>query len=128
MIMVKFNPFAWLPERNASTYIDNEQFINLHSDADAKVELLALIDKLVAQKVNITESYGDWVKVGFALAEELGEEGRVPFHQLSAQSSKYAERECEAKWRALLRANSGRVRGSTIFWLAEQAGIDIASH
>lgn len=82
---------------------------------------------LLARGINITEAYLDWIKVGWALAEELGAEGREYYHQLSAQSAKYNERECEAKWQSLLRSNSGRVTASTIFWLAEQAGVDIAA-
>ena len=96
-------------------------------DADAKAELIAVISVLLARRINITESYIDWIKVGWALAEELGAEGRDYFHQLSAQSAKYNERECEAKWHSLLRSNSGRVTASTIFWMAEQAGVDIAA-
>ena len=94
-------------------------------DTDAKAELLAVIDEVVSRGINITESYHDWLRVGFALAWELGPEGRDAFHQLSAQSTKYRQEECERKWHEVLRTSNGRTTGSTIFWLAQQAGIDV---
>ena len=138
-----FNPLAWAAasnKNNAAT--DNGQSMtnlvdNLQSggaahkraadNADAKAELMGLINELLKRGINITESYHDWIRVGFALAEELGAEGRDAFHQLSAMSSKYDPRECEAKWHSLLHANSGRVKGNTLFWLAQQAGVDTTS-
>lgn len=137
----KFNPLEWAAasNNNAATskgQIKTGQVINhqgcaeahprTESDGDTKAELLAVINELLARRVNITESYMEWIKVGWALAETLGAEGREYFHQLSAMSSKYNERECEAKWHSLLRSNSGRVTANTIFWMAEQAGVDIA--
>ena len=32
--------------------------------------------------VNCTEDYRDWIKIGFAIASELGENGRDHFHNL----------------------------------------------
>lgn len=134
-----FDPLAWAATSNNNAATDNGQ---LHTDhvsnplkyadgylpsldaGDGKAEINALINFLLEHGVNICESYHDWLKVGFALAEELGEEGRDAFHQLSAMSSKYNETECERKWKECLRSNTGRVRGCTLFWMAQQAGID----
>lgn len=135
---IVFDPFAWVTtETKNDSLINGSQVINhqccaeeharMTDATEAKAELLAVINELLVRGINITESYHDWLRVGFALAWELGAEGREPFHRLSAMSTKYNERECEAKWQSLLRSNSGRVTKGTIFWMAEQAGIDIAS-
>ncbi len=138
----EFNPLEWAAASNynAATsegQVKTDQVVNHQScaevgqrakfDADAKAQLIALICLLLARGINNTEAYLAWIKVGWALAEELGSEGREYFHQLSAASSKYNERECEAKWHSLLRSNSGRVTANTIFWMAEQAGVDISA-
>ena len=138
----EFNPLEWAAasQNNAATkngHINADQVVNPQGCAvaqprsmcntNSKDELIALISVLIARGINITETYLDWIKVGWALAEELGTEGREYFHQLSAASSKYNQRECEVKWHSLLRSNSGRVTGNTIFWMAEQAGVDISA-
>ena len=138
----KFNPKEWAAasNNNAATskgQPSSDQVVNHQScaetkprakcNADAKAQLIALLCLLIARGINITEDYMDWIKVGWALAEELGAEGREYFHQLSAQSAKYDERECESKWHSLLRSNSGRVTANTLYWMAEQAGVDIAA-
>lgn len=131
-----FDPLAWASvsinknDANVNTvenvHTCSEQVINRQPrDTDAKAELLAVIDKVVSRSINITELYYDWLRVGFALAWELGSEGRDAFHQLSAQSAKYRQEECERKWHEVLRTSNGRTTGRTIFWLAKQAGIDV---
>lgn len=137
----KFDPLAWAAASKNNAAKDNgqimaDQVINHQScalaqprtenEADAKAELLKVIRKLLSLGANIAESYHDWWRLGCALAWELGVEGREYFHRLSALSAKYNERECEAKWRECLRVSDGRTTRGTIFWMAEQAGIDIA--
>ena len=137
-----FNPLEWAAASQnivatKNGQMKNDQVVNHQScaevrprakgDADVKAQLTALLCLLLARGINITEAYIDWIKVGWALAEELGAEGREYFHQLSALSAKYDPTECEAKWQSLLRSNSGRVTASTLYWMAEQAGVDIAA-
>lgn len=135
---IVFDPFAWVTTETRNDSLQkgsqvtnhqcsSEKHVRMTDATETKAELLAVINELLARGINITDGYHDWLRVGFALAEELGTEGREPFHQLSAMSTKYNERECEAKWQSLLRSNSGRVTKSTIFWMAEQAGINIAA-
>ena len=133
-----FDPLAWASARNnkndanvstlENTQASSEQ-VNYHQGnaADAKADLLAVIEELVTRGINITESYHDWLRVGFALAWELGPDGKDAFHQLSAQSVKYRQEECERKWNEVLRTSNGRTTGSTIFWLAQQHGVDVES-
>ena len=40
---------------------------------------------------NIAESYDDYLQLGFALANGLGEDGGDIYHKLCAQSAKYRE-------------------------------------
>ena len=140
-----FNPLDWLAssvnKKVANNFVNGQkksgQVINLKNGADKilhardnndpRAELLTLINQLVYFNINITESYRDWLRVGFALAWELGQEGRDAFHQLSAQSAKYDPQECERKWNEVLRTANGSSTRSTIFWLAQQAGIDVAA-
>ena len=134
----KFNPLDWLAEQHASTAKNVQpkaEKVNINQSSgeahprcyceDSKAELMAVISELLERRCNVAESYNDWWRIGCALAWELGPEGRDAYHQLSAMSQKYDPRECDRKWAECLRVSDGRTTRATIFWMAEQAGIDI---
>ncbi len=121
-----------MPRRYTATALSPASFTTTTAPAaraayldDPRQETIQLVDVIVRTGANITESYHDWVRVGFALAETLGAEGRECFHQLSAASAKYSYPECEKKWNDIYRANRGNVKKSTLFFLAKQQGINI---
>lgn len=58
-----------------------------------------IVQELVSQRRNITESYEDWVKAGWALRSHPY--GLHLFHQLSRCSSKYNEAQTNVKWQQL---------------------------
>jgi len=57
-----------------------------------------IVERIIKERVNVTEDYADWLRVGFALAHEFGERGRAYFHQISALSSKYDHETCDKKF------------------------------
>lgn len=58
-----------------------------------------IVQELVDNHKNITESYGEWVKAGWAL--RLHPYGLDLFHRLSRCSSKYNEAQTNLKWQQL---------------------------
>ena len=76
---------------------------------------------------NIAEDYRDYVRLGFALANGLGSDGRELYHELCSQSTKYRETDCERKWQQCLRQTDGRTTIATFYNMAKQAGVDLAS-
>ena len=87
---------------------------------DRLVELC--VEALVANHVNITEEYDDWVKAGWALKRHPY--GEHLFHQLSACSSKYNEAQTSHKWHQL--GESKTVTGNYIIHkLKESLGLDV---
>ena len=75
---------------------------------------------------NIADDYSDYLKLGFALANGLGEQGRELYHQLCSQSTKYREQDCERKWQQCMRQNDGRTTIATFYQMAKQAGVDLS--
>jgi hypothetical protein len=69
------------------------------------------------------DSYDCWYRIGLALANEFGEEGRAYFHELSKVSPKYNAGECDRKYDNCLRTNRGKVTFGTVTHLAREAGI-----
>ena len=83
--------------------------------------------KAIARNANIAESYDDYVRLGFALANGLGSAGRDLYHQLCAHSTKYRQADCERKWQQCLHQADGRTSIATFYHMARQAGVDIST-
>lgn len=66
----------------------------------------------------------DWVRVGFALASEFGENGFDLFDDWSSGGSKYDKRSCRSNWRSICRGRVGakRVTIGTLIALAKANG------
>lgn len=107
--MQKFNPDKW--RRNAALSPRDEVEI-----VTRRIEEAAL---------DITDAYGDWLSLGFALARGLGEEGRSYFHRLSRFYTGYKPAEADKQYDACLRSQRQGITLNTFFHLARQAGVDI---
>lgn len=109
MSMQKFNPDKW--RRNAALTPRDEVEI-----VTRRIEEAAL---------DITGAYNDWLSLGFALADGLGEEGRAYFHRLSRFYGRYNVTEADRQYNACLRSQRQGITLNTFFHLARQAGVDI---
>lgn len=83
-------------------------------------QVIECVARLQSVGVDLTDQYETWVEIGLAFAS-LGDEGRIYFHQVSSQSSKYDYQQCEAKFNELLKNRTGRVNIGTFFHHCEQA-------
>ena len=86
----------------------------------------ATVVELLRLGANIAESYDDWWECGCALAE-LGPMARDLFHQVSSQSTKYREADCEKKWQECLSKRDGRITIATFYKMAQMAGADLSA-
>ncbi len=75
----------------------NSNFWEQQRVQDRLIEVI--VQELVGNHRNITESYDDWVKAGWALRSHPY--GLDLFHQLSRCSSKYNEAQTNLKWQQL---------------------------
>lgn len=127
-----FDPLAWigrkdevktvLPKASTSQQPAASQPLS-HSEELAKAK--AVVYALMRRGANIADSYGDYVKLGFSLANGLGSDGRHLYHLLCSQSGKYDEAACDRKWNECLRKSDGRTTIATFYHMAQQAGIDL---
>lgn len=86
-----------------------------------------VVDQLEQRQLDITIDYNNWIKIGFALTDALGEGGREYFHRISRLSSKYELATCDKQFDKCLKANGSGTTAKTLFFLAKQYGIDISS-
>ena len=127
-----FDPMAWLSKQPAKTQpsaFSHQTSVPIacqplsHQEELAKAT--AVVRELIARGANIAESYDDYVRLGFALANGLGSDGRDLYHMLCAHSTKYRMQACERKWQECLRKADGRTSIATFYHMAREAGVDI---
>ena len=104
----KFDPMAWVNKENAdnsqSRAEDRTNIPTAESYRDDELgKAQAVCDELMARGANIAESYDDYLRLGFSLAEGLGSDGHDIYHALCSQSGKYLRDECERKWQECYR-------------------------
>lgn len=92
---------------------------------DTQTQVEELIEKLEADSIDITDGYENWLKIGFALAHEFGEEGREYYHSISQFNPAYAESRTNSQYTHCLNAQeSGNpVTISTLFYIAKDFGV-----
>lgn len=89
-----------------------------------KVKFIAFI--LVNRHIDITTPYKEgWIKLGFALADGLGEDGRKLFHLLSSMNAEYNYEECDKKYTSCMKGKGKGVTINTFFKMAQKAGVDL---
>lgn len=79
-----------------------------------------LIEKILNTDIldNISDKYTEWIKVGLALKNDFGEDGRSLYHLFSKKSYKYNENECDNVWDFL--NPDGRITIGTIKYYASK--------
>ena len=129
-----FDPMAWLAQKpSATTHPRSSAPANTQptkacqslSHADELAKATAVVRQLIDRNANIAEDYLDYVRLGFALANGLGSDGRDLYHMLCAHSTKYRMEDCERKWQECLSKADGRTSIATFYHMAREAGVDI---
>ena len=119
-----FDPMAWAttkPEKPIPQPMASQPL----SPTEELAKATAVTHELIRIGANIAEDYRDYVRLGFALANGLGSQGRDLYHMLCAHSTKYRMSDCERKWQECLRKADGRTSIATFYHMARQAGADI---
>lgn len=135
---IAFDPLAWAnkseenaaPKSNELQTVKNTGPTALCQPSSLEDELAkatATVEELVGMGANIADSYDDYVKLGFSLADGLGSEGRELYHRLCAQSAKYREADCEKKWQECLSKHDGRTTIASFYKMAQEAGVDLSA-
>ncbi len=123
----KFNPQDWLNKQPSAHNTENYQSFAVVS-TDTEQEIEQITQRIEAAALDIAPNYADWRDLGFALADALGENGRSYFQRLSHFYPNYAATETDKQFSACLKAHGHGITIKTLFHLAKQAGISVASN
>lgn len=95
-------------------------------------ESIDLIERIIASleksHIDITHSYGNWIKVGFALCTTFGEQGRAYYHRIGRMYPRYNSEETDKTYTQLLANNNGGTTLGSIVFLAKEAGVKINNY
>ena len=129
-----FDPLAWAGQQDGSknaqpvaTPSQQPTACQSLSHAEELAKATAVARALIDRNANIAEDYIDYVRLGFALANGLGSDGRDLYHMLCAHSTKYRMSDCERKWQECLHKTDGRTSIATFYHMAREAGVDISA-
>lgn len=66
--------------------------------------------------IDITENYEDWIRVGYAISNEVGEDGREYFHKISGVNLGYDPTETDSVFNSILKGErrNGKATGGTL--------------
>lgn len=97
-----------------------------HSSGDSD-DLIDKVDRLVKKieqnGIDITNDYGDWFRIGFALANLPSPWGRQFFHRVSAICGKYDAGQCDRKFNEL--SHPQKIGIGTFFNICKDYGITL---
>lgn len=109
---------------NAASF-DTEMKSNFLNSNTNKNTVEQIVDWIEATGTDVTSVYGDWLKIGFALADEFGQAGISYFHRVSRFYPKYTYNECKKKFNECLKGKGTGVNIATFFYYARQAGFKL---
>ena len=100
---------------------------NRKAQTDCAEDVERIVSQIERQGIDIAPSYEEWVKLGFALADGLGENGREHFLRLSAIHAGCTREAADEQYSKCLHSKNSGITISTFFHLAKQAGISISN-
>lgn len=93
---------------------------------DDSVEVIEnIIESLERRHTDITNSYYNWIRIGFALCTTFGESGRNYYHRIGRLYPNYSKEETDKTYTQLLANNNGKTTLGTIIFLSKEAGISV---
>lgn len=129
-INIKFDPLAWVKKEDANSSqsrAEDRACISMTESYrdDELGKAQDVCDELMLMGANIAESYDDYLRLGFSLAQGLGSGGHDIYHALCSQSGKYRHDECERKWQECLSKKNGSITIATYYKMAQDAGVNL---
>lgn len=90
-----------------------------------RLNLDDVVKRIEEKKVDIAPSYDEWIKMGFALANAMGEEGRSYFHRISFFHSDYNREATDKQYNSCLSSSNHSNTLGTFFFIAKNHGVGI---
>lgn len=119
----KFHPGKWLEKTTSKKDFKPVPFTSSMTRIQRDIEVV--LRRIENYQLDLTMNYEDWIRLGFAFADEFGETGRDYFHRISRF---YADYDPDGTDRQFDKCIDGKKSGITIrtfFQAAKDAGVNI---
>ncbi|MCA1761124.1 MAG: PriCT-2 domain-containing protein [Bacteroidales bacterium] len=119
----RFNPAQWLEIPKQNHYTTPAPMDKNLTRIQYHVEVI--LRRIENYQIDLTCNYEDWIRLGFAFADEFGETGRSYFHRVSKFYRTYNSLETDQQYDQCLKSGKSGVTIKTFFAAARDAGINI---
>lgn len=109
-----FLPFEWLTGQDTKDALSD------------RIEALA--NEIEKSAIDITAGYDNWLKIGFALADALGEQGRFLFHRISQFNADYNRQVADIQYDKCINSKSDGITWRSLFYIAREKGIRLTEY
>ncbi len=116
-----FDVEKWVPQPEPRKQSVQQQKTETRQQHEVEV----ILRRIENFNIDLTCSYEDWLKIGFAFADEFREEGREYFHRVSRFNHGYHPTECDRQFDKCLQGKKTGITIKTFFAAAKDAGINI---
>lgn len=122
-----FDPQQWANKTNGEkkNFPSPSSYQPTSNGEDTTQKVLDVARRITERGIDITHGYDNWLRLGFALADGLGEEGRAVYHELSRQNTSYSIEECDRQFSNCLSSHGKGVTIATFFKMAQDAGVEV---
>lgn len=120
----KAKQFTKYPPKKEITHIKESKIVFVRSDFD---RIIQTIDQ---RKIDIAGCYMDWLRIGFALADKFGEDGREAFQIISQYRDGEQARNIQLidkQYDACLKSKNFGVTMGTFYYIVKRANIELYS-
>jgi hypothetical protein len=115
------------PEATIWRYITYSKTDVIPTDKESiKASVEYVIQQIEDKNLDITSKYDDWYKIGFALVDQFGDEGRDYFHRVSQYYDGYNEENCNRQFDYCYHSNGSGITIGTFFKIAQENGLRIS--
>jgi predicted P-loop ATPase len=126
---ISYDPEIFINTKSAkfTSYVKKKAPTKIDKVVFAPGDFEDLINQIVERGLNICESYPEWLRCGFALANKFGESGREYYHAISQFSSKYDKAQADKQYSYCVKGRNSGTTISTLYYYIKQAGIPLYS-
>jgi hypothetical protein len=117
-----FNPAQWLQQRAPTKQAAPRSKAKAATTIENEVEVI--VRRIEAHQIDLTCSYEDWLKLGFAFTE-MGEAGRGYFHRISRFNGGYDFAHCNRQFDKCLKGRKTGITLKSFFAAAHDAGVNV---
>lgn len=114
--------YSGLYEEPAQQQLQRRRMTAAHDDGETWNKVVACVNMIAANRIDITQGYTNWFRIGAALST-LGEKGRDLFHTVSSFNEQYKYSETNRMFTSLV-SRQLRITISTFFYYCTQYGIN----